>query len=419
MADHPNPDDLGGRILEDISWHALDRQEVLARLVTDASAGLTAEEAQKRHAAFGANELTAQRPVSALGIWLRQFKNILIAILVLAVVFSALVGEWVDAVIILIIVVFCAVLGFFQEYRAEKALDALKKMLAPTVTLLRNGEAVDVESRDVVPGDVVLLEAGDRIPADGRVVEAHLLKCDEAPLTGESTPVGKDTHTLQDATRVPDRRNMVFTGTVVSYGRGKAVVTATGMCTEFGKIAREVHAIPVAKTPLEKRTDEIGKWLGIICVTICAMVVGISLVRAMLGGDLDFGFIITMIMFAVALAVAAVPEALAAIVTGALALGMQAMAKKNALVRKMPAVETLGCTTVVCSDKTGTLTRGEMTVRRILIGDRWIDVTGAGYAPDGEFKSRAGDHPIMETEFERLLEGGLLCNDARLMRRDN
>jgi Ca2+-transporting ATPase len=335
------------------------------------------------------------------------------------VVFSALVGEWVDAIIILIIVVFCAVLGFFQEYRAEKALDALKKMLAPTVTLLRNGEAVDVESRDVVPGDVVLLEAGDRIPADGRVVEAHLLKCDEAPLTGESKPVGKDPHTLQDATRVPDRRNMVFTGTVVSYGRGKAVVTATGMCTEFGKIAREVHAIPVAKTPLEKRTDEIGKWLGIICLTICAMVVGISLVRAMLGGDLDFGFIITMIMFAVALAVAAVPEALAAIVTGALALGMQAMAKKNALVRKMPAVETLGCTTVVCSDKTGTLTRGEITVRRIVIGDRWIDVTGAGYAPDGEFKSRAGDHPTMETEFERLLEGGLLCNDARLVCQDN
>jgi Ca2+-transporting ATPase len=400
-------------------WHAHNPQEVLELLNTDGTLGLSADEALKRRAAHGANELVSKPPISPFTIFIDQFKNILVLILILAVILSAAVGEWVDALIILIIVVFCAVLGFVQEYRAEKAIEALKRMLAPTVTLLRDGEVVRIESRDVVPGDIVQLEAGDRIPADARVIEAHLLKCDEASLTGESLPVAKQTRSLEPSVAVSDRRNMVFTGTTVTYGRGKAVVTATAMETEFGKIAREVAAIDGGKTPLEKRTDEIGKWLGIICFTICGLVAGISFIREMLSGTVDLGFIVTMIMFAVALAVAAVPEALAAIVTGALALGMQAMARKNALVRKMPAVETLGCTTVICSDKTGTLTRGEMTVRRMFIEDEWVEVTGAGYRPEGEFKTRPGNGPISAGGFNRILEAGLLCNDAHLDCRDD
>jgi len=314
-----------------------------------------------------------------------------------------------------VIVVFCAVLGFIQEYRAGRALEALKKMLSPTITVLRGGREEEIPSKELVPGDILLLEAGDKIPTDARLIENHSLRCDEAPLTGESVPVGKDVKPLPENVRVNDRKNMVFTGTTVTYGRGKAVVTSTGMSTEFGKIAEEVMAVETEKTPLEKRTDEIGKWLGIISFGICFLVAAVSVVREILeGGKVDLPFIVTMVMFAVSLAVAAVPEALAAIVTGALAIGMHQMSKRNALVRKMPAVETLGCTTVICSDKTGTLTKGEMTVRKIFTGGKRIEVTGAGYMPEGEFRGsdiiQAANHPSLRL----LLQGGLLCSDAVL-----
>jgi Ca2+-transporting ATPase len=281
-----------------------------------------------------------------------------IVILIVATVLSALIGDLLDAGIILAIVVFCALLGFFQEYRAERALDALKKMLTPTITALREGRDLKIPSKDLVPGDIILLEAGDKIPADSRLIEIHSLQCDEAPLTGESFPVEKELRALPEDVPVGDRKNMVFTGTSVSYGRGKAVVTDTGVHTEFGKIAAELASVSQEKTPLEKRTEEIGKWLGIIAVSVCVLVVTTSIIREAAVGRLDLPFVLTMLMFAIALAVAAVPEALAAIVTGALAIGMREMAKQNALVRKMPAVETLGCATVICSDKTGTLTKG-------------------------------------------------------------
>ena len=354
-----------------------------------------------------------EEKISPFILFVNQFKNILIIILIVAIVLSALVGEVVDAAIIAVIVVFCAVLGFIQEYRAERALEALKKMLSPTITALRGGKEEEVPSKELVPGDILLLEAGDKIPADARLVENHSLRCDEAPLTGESVPVGKDIKPLSEDVRVSDRRNMVFTGTIVTYGRGKAVVTSTGMSTEFGKIAEEVTAVKTEKTPLEKRTEEIGKWLGIISLIICFLVAGISVVREVIGGKIDFPFIVTMVMFAVALAVAAVPEALAAIVTGALAIGMHQMAKRNALVRKMPAVETLGCTTVICSDKTGTLTKGEMTVRKIFTGGKAIEVTGVGYEPKGEFKGSEIDIKNSKS-LQMLLQGGLLCSDAVL-----
>lgn len=399
-------------------WHSIEAAQVLKELGTDLHNGLTKGEVTSRLEKYGYNELKKEERISRFTIFVNQFKNILIIILLIATLLSALVGELLDAGIILVIIIFCTVLGFIQEYRAEQALEALKKMLSPTITVLRDGKEEEIPSKELVPGDVLLLEAGDKIPADARLIEAHSLKCDEAPLTGESIPVGKDLRVLPEKVPVGDRKNMVLTGTIVTYGRGKAVVTATGMKTEFGKIAEEVTAVETEKTPLEKRTQEIGKWLGIIAVGICVLVAGISIVREALSGKIDFPFIVTMVMFAVSLAVAAVPEALAAIVTGTLAIGMHQMAKRNALVRKMPAVETLGCTTVICSDKTGTLTKGEMTIRRIYAGEDVIEVAGVGYVPEGIFKSgKSGSNTVdinSHQPLKLLLQAGLLCNDSVL-----
>lgn len=397
-------------------WHSKEADAVLKELETGFR-GLDQEEAGKRLEKYGYNELEKQKRASPLRLFGNQFKNVLIIILLVATALSLAIGETVDALIIGVIVVFSALLGFVQEYRAERALEALKKMLAETITVLRGGREQEVASKEIVPGDLMVLEAGDKVPADARLVEVASLRCDEAPLTGESLPVGKDTAALPEDTAVADRLNMVYTGSIVTYGRGRAVVTGTGMNTEFGRIARDVAAVKTEKTPLEKRTGEIGKWLGIIALGICLLVIGVSIVREMVQGTLGMESALTMLMFGVALAVAAVPEALTAIVTGALAIGMHEMAKRNALVRKMPAVETLGCTTVICTDKTGTLTRGEMTVRKIFSSGRYVEVTGAGYEPSGEFMN-AGDISDEKNPVRVLLKGGLLCNDADLMERE-
>ena len=395
--------------MTNLIWHSVATDHVLRELETDPHQGLSAEEAGRRLERYGPNELRKEERAAPWRLFLNQFKNALIVILLVAIALSALVGEIVDAGIILAIVVFSTVLGFIQEYRAERALEALKRMLTPTITVIRGGTEQEIPSRDLVPGDIMLLEAGDRIPADSRLIEVHSLKCDEAPLTGESIPVEKRLQSVPEGVPVGDRRNMVFTGTTVTYGRGKAVVIATGMKTEFGKIAEEVAAVGEKESPLERRTAEIGRWLGVIALTVCFLVAGISVATQLIGGRITLEFTITMVMFAVALAVAAVPEALAAIVTGALAIGMHEMAKRNALVRKMPAVETLGCTTVICSDKTGTLTKGEMTVRRLYAAGRPIEVSGVGYAPEGRLSPAPTDEAA-----QWLLRGGLLCSDAVL-----
>ena len=402
--------------MNETPWHALDAAEAVQRLETDPARGLSADEARARLERFGPNELRAEEKISPWKVFLRQFTNILIVILLVATVLSAAVGELFDAALILVIVLFSAVLGFVQEYRAERALEALKKMLSPVIRVIRDGREQDIATKDLVPGDILLLEAGYKVPADARLIESASLKCDEAPLTGESLPVGKDIKPLPSGTGVSDRRNMVFTGTTVSYGRGKAAVAATGGATEFGKIAEEVAQVEQVETPLEKRTREIGKSLGIIALGICLLIVVISLGREALHphGQLNLPFLIQLIMFSVALAVAAVPEALAAIVTGSLAIGVHQMAKRNALIRKMPAVETLGCTTVICSDKTGTLTKGEMTVRKVFASNRMTEVTGAGYAPRGEFKGEDGVEPLDDATLCLLLKAGVLNNDASL-----
>jgi len=391
-------------------FHSVETPEALSRLDVDPRRGLSRGEAARRLGVHGPNELTHEERASPLRLFFAQFANTLVVILLAATVLSAFLGEIADAVIILAIVVFCAVLGFVQEYRAGRALDALKRMLAATITVLRDGAEARIPAREVVPGDIMLFEAGDRISADGRLVEAHALKCDEAPLTGESFAVNKRVGAVAEDAAIADRRCMVFTGTTVAAGRGKAVATGTGMGTEFGHIAREVAAVRTEKTPLERRTEEIGRWLGLIALGVCAVAILAGLGRAWIGGTMDMELVLTMTMFAVALAVAAVPEALAAIVTGALAVGMHEMAKRGALVRRMPVVETLGCTTVICSDKTGTLTKGEMTVRQLYVDGHTSEVSGTGYAPAGSF-----DPPIATSDAARLmLTGGLLCNDASL-----
>ncbi|MEE9594145.1 MAG: cation-translocating P-type ATPase [Candidatus Hydrothermarchaeales archaeon] len=400
-------------------WHSMNADQILKELDADPHRGLTDEEVERRLERYGSNELKKEERISPFSIFIHQFRNILIIILLIAIVLSALIGEIVDAMIIGVIVVFSAVLGFVQEFRAEKALEALKKMLSPTITVLRNGKEEEVPSKMLVPGDVLLLEAGDKISADARLLKVHSLKCDEAPLTGESVPIVKDSKPLAEDARVSDRKNMVFTGTTIVYGRGRAVVTSTGMNTEFGMIAKELAAVKKDVTPLEKRTEEIGKWLGAISLGVILLVVGISVSREALRGDISMEFIIKMLMFGIALAVAAVPEALAAIVTGALAIGMHEMAKKKALIRRMPAVETLGSTTVICSDKTGTLTKGEMTVKRIFLTNGALDVTGTGYTPEGEFKGSKVTSVEDNKSLYLLLQGGLLCNDSLLEKKDD
>jgi Ca2+-transporting ATPase len=391
------------------AWHALDAGALAAALSVDPRCGLPAQEAAARLRAHGPNALAQPHHTPPWRLFLNQFRNVLVAILIAATVLSAFVGEYVDAGIILAIVLFCAGLGFVQEYRAGRALDALRSMLAPRCTVLRDGRELKVAVADLVPGDILLLEAGDRIPADARLLESHSVHCDEAALTGESMPVAKLHLPLHADAPVADRRNMVFAGTSVTLGRGRAAVCATGMHTEFGRIAGVVAGVESEKTPLERRTDEIGRILGLATLAICVLVVGVSVARDLAAGTFSVAGILPIVMFAIALAVAAVPEALAAIVTGALAIAMHDMAKRNALVRRMPAVETLGCVSVICTDKTGTLTRGEMTVRRLHAGGRMIAVGGGGYAPDGRIEADIGDAGI-----RLLLTAGLLASDATL-----
>lgn len=400
--------------VETLAWHAEATTKVLTSLDSDPDLGLSSKEASRRLETWGPNELRKEKWVSPLSLFFNQFKNVLILILLVAVGLSMAIGEVLDAAIIVVIVLLSTGLGFFQEYKAERALQALKKMLSPMVTVLRDGREEEIPSRNLVPGDILLLEAGDKIAADARLLEVHALECDEATLTGESIPVRKETDPLGLDILVPDRKNMVFAGTVVTYGRAKAVVTATGMATEFGRIAEQVAATEAKKTPLEKRTSEIGKWLGLTSLAICFLVVTVITTREALIGKITMEFAIQTVMFAVALAVAAVPEALAAIVTGALAIGMHQMAKRNALVRKMPAVETLGCATVICSDKTGTITKGEMTVRKIWVAHRTINVTGAGYEPRGELQGEVLLPLEKDTPLQELLQAALLCNDSQL-----
>ena len=385
--------------------HALSPEETFQALNSSA-AGLSDAEAQRRLVEYGLNELRKEKRASPVKMFLQQFTDVLMIILLVATGLSVAIGEYVDAVVIVVIVLATAILGFVQEFRSEKAVEALKKMTSPSAMVLRDGKEVKIPATDIVPGDVILLYTGDKIPADGRLFKTFNLKVDEASLTGESSPVNKSVDVVSEDAPLNDRRNMVFTGTVVVYGRGVAVAASTGMETEFGNIAKMVQTAREEETPLEKRTQSIGKWIGILSVAICLGVAVIGIVEGLQ--------IIDMLLWGVSLAVAAVPEALPAIVTGALAVGMYRMAKVNTIVKKLPAVETLGCTSVICSDKTGTMTKGEMTVQRICVGDEVVKVTGVGYEPEGDFLVEDQKIDPKNERLCLLLTAGVLCNDAKL-----
>ncbi|RLI25114.1 calcium-translocating P-type ATPase, SERCA-type [Candidatus Bathyarchaeota archaeon] len=393
-------------------WHSLEIKEVYAKLGSSPR-GLSSEEAEERLSKYGFNELREVRRISALQIFINQFKSLFVLILIFAAVVSVLISishgseEFADAIVIAAIVIINAVVGFIQEYRSEKALEAMKRLTAPKARVLRDGEVQNIPARLVVPGDIVLLEEGDRIPADCRLIEASELRTDEAVLTGESTPVEKTTMVLDPETPLHDRRNMVFMGTHVVSGRGRGIVVATGMNTEFGKIAEQVQTIEFEEPPLKVKLDKFARRMAYLIAALCIAIFGLEVFR---GDPLIESF-----MIAVALAVSAVPEGLPAITTITLALGAKEMAGRNAIVRRLASVETLGSTTFICSDKTGTLTRGEMTVRRIYLGSKTIEVTGVGYEPKGEFLVE-GKPCKIDGSLRLALTAGALCCNAELRR---
>ncbi len=391
------------------AWHSLSAEEVLAQLGF-AATGLSATEAAKRLAADGPNELKEGKRISALQIFLGQFKSLIIWILIGAGVVSGVLGEMVDAIAILAIVALNALIGFYQEFNAEKSIAALKKMTAPQAKVRRDGNVVEIPAAGIVTGDILSLEAGDLVAADARLLAAASLKCIESALTGESEAVTKQPATLEQGdVQLGDRENMVFMGTSVAAGTGQAVVVATAMKTELGRIAGLLEeAGAEERTPLERKLESFGRVLVWAALGIVALLFGLGLMR----GTKPFELFMT----SVSLAVAAVPEGLPAVVTVALALGVRRMARRRALVRKLAAVETLGSTSVICTDKTGTLTVGEMTVRALYVAGQRYEVTGEGYGPDGEArfegKKAEAQHAAPLLELATVLLG---CNNANLV----
>lgn len=371
------------------------------------SEGLDAQQVAKRLERYGPNELEAAHRVSPWTIFVDQLKNVLIVILLIATLISAFVGHGVEAIAIAVIVLFAVILGFIQEYRAERAIEALRRMAAPTVSVVRNGREMEIPARELVPGDLMLLEAGDKVAADARLIESVNLQVEEAALTGESVPVEKHTDSIAGEDRVlGDRANMVFGGTIATYGRGRALVVGTGMDTEFGRIAEMLQSVESVKTPLQKNLDKVGRVLALAALVIVAVIVVMGVIRGQPW--------LEMLIFGIALAVAVVPEALPAVVTISLAIGVQRMAKRNALVRRLPAVETLGSTSVICSDKTGTLTKDQMTARELYTSERTLTISGSGYEPEGRFLR--DDSPVEVTSQEmELLRGAALSSDAHLV----
>ena len=397
-------------------WHALELQEVFERLKTSMR-GLSRHEAEKRLREYGPNELEEEERASVLTLLLDQLRSPLILVLVAAVLISLTIGELIDAAVIGVVIIFNTSLGFTQEFRAEKALRALKSLAAPEATVIRDcpeaGGCVPmrIKIREIVPGDIVLLEAGDRVPADARIFEAVNLEIDESMLTGESIPVGKTVRPLEKDLPVADRQNIAFSGTVVTRGRGKAVVFATGMRTEIGKIARLIRETERAEIPIRRRVSDLSKKLGLLALASSSLMVVTGILRG-------FEFF-EVFLFALASAVSAIPEGLPAVITITLAVGVNRMVKRNAIIRKLQAVDTLGSVTVICTDKTGTLTTNQMTVKEILVDDITVKTTGSGFTPEGQFVVE--DKPIEPLGFEPLrllLQAGALCNNASLIQHE-
>ncbi|MBT8357949.1 MAG: cation-translocating P-type ATPase [Deltaproteobacteria bacterium] len=391
-----------------MEFHASTSEEVLKHF-SSGIGGLDEEVAKKRLSQYGPNEITRKREISPLRIFLSQFNSFIVYILIAAVIISVILHEYIDSAVIIAILIVNAVLGFFQEYRAERAIESLKQMAALQATVIRNGEKKRVNSNELVPGDMIGFESGDRIPADARIVEGYLLEVMESSLTGESHSVKKEPASISSTSTLGDMKNILFAGTSVTSGSGQAVVVRTGMDTEMGKIAESIDSVEDDETPLQKRLDKLGRKLGLLTLIICGIIIVFGIFK---GGN-----ILEMIMVGVSLAVAAVPEGLPIVVTIALALGVKRMVRHNALIKRLHSVETLGCTTVICTDKTGTLTRNEMTVTKLYVNDMIVDVTGTGYGSSGEFLS--SEKKIDPLSAELLLRIGLLNNDAALTEKEN
>ncbi|MBI5960057.1 MAG: cation-translocating P-type ATPase [Chloroflexi bacterium] len=392
-------------------WYALSQEDTLERLEANQENGLSQQEAAQRQAKYGKNELPSEAETSIWELLRSQFTDVMVIVLIVAAIISVFIGDTEDAVVILAIVVLNAALGFFQEYQAEQSLAALSAMQTPHVRVRRDGQVHQMSAIDLVPGDIVLLEAGSRIPADGRLIEAANVQIEEAALTGESMAVEKSVAVIEETDHPPalaERHNMAYMGTAITFGRGTMIVTATGLHTELGAIAAMLQRVEKGRTPLQERLERVGVVLAGAALAICVLVFVTGVLR---GEDTE-----EMLLTAISLAVAAIPEGLPAVITIALALGARRMVKRNALIRKLPAVETLGSVSVICSDKTGTLTRNEMTATLVgLPGREDVIVQGAGYVPVGAFHS--GEQtlvPVNDTVLLRVIKAGALCNDAFL-----
>jgi Ca2+-transporting ATPase len=404
----------------------MDKEEVL-QTIQSSPHGLSSEEAKQRLTKYGFNELKEKKRRTALQMFLEEFKDIFILLLIAATILSAIIGyyeslgtqqgfleTYTDTITILIIVVLVAVAGFIQEYRAEKAVEALKKLTAPKARVMRDGKEMIIPAREVVPGDILLLESGDTAPADARILEAIELKADEAVLTGESTPVNKSLDAVKPEAPIAERKNMLFMATHTIFGRGKAVVTSTGMSTEFGRIAELVQTAEEEETPLQKKLDKFAKKIAYVVVFLAAII----FVLELFAEGLKIKALIDAFMVSISLAISVVPEGLPAIVTITLALGAREFAKRHAIIRKLSSAESLGATTVICSDKTGTLTKGEMTLRRIYDG-KIVEVSGVGYEPKGDFSVGSDSiNPIDDKDLSMTLTIGSLCNNA-ILEKDN
>lgn len=394
----------------DLEYYELSSDEALAKLETSAD-GLTSEEAKSRLRKYNLNKLVEKKKITRFGIFISQFKSGLIIILLIAAIISALVRFWLDAIVIITIVLINALLGFVQEYRAEKAVESLKALAAPKAAVFRDGKEKIISSLELVPGDIIVMEAGDKVPADVRLIKSMNFKIDEAILTGESIPVSKITDSLTKKAHLAERKNCAFMNTTVVNGRATGVVFATGMSTEIGKIAGLLSTVEDKATPLQKNLAEVGTKLGWMIVGICTLVFGIGMFR---GAE-----ILQMFLSAISLAVAAVPEGLPAVVTITLALGVSRLAKAKSIVRKLPAVETLGSCSFICCDKTGTLTKNEITAKKLYVDNKIINVSGDGYVPDGEFTFDGKEFSTKDEHLLMALKVCALCNGAAIYKENN
>jgi len=400
-----------------MGWHSKNIEEIYAELHTGTN-GLADANAKERLAKYGPNELEEKEKKSKLAIFLSQFNSFIVWILIIAAIISFAMGHLdssheensnLDGLVIIVILVINSIVGFVQEYKAEESIEALRKLAALKAKVIRGGREIHVPSQEIVPGDIIVLETGDKVPADARIIECQMLEADESSLTGESTTVTKQVKPVAENSSLADRVCMVYSSTTISKGRASAVVVATGMETEIGKIANMVQQAGSGSTPLQEKLAQLARFLGLATLIVCAIVFMVMILRVQ---EIDTEIILSSLMVAVALAVAAIPEGLPAVVTTCLALGVRRMVKKNALVRKLPSVETLGSCNIICTDKTGTLTYNQMTVRELHTQGRDYTVTGQGYIPEGQFtssggKAKAGDYSL-------LLRIGALCNDAKL-----